>query len=225
MGGEGILCILCVPSERSSEALLCLLRSSSPTINMSEGAQQQAAMKNLWNEPPTSLILADWLQGLSTEDVVPEIKVYPDAVYYNYFGLGLSILFQPVVGYKPGDLSQLDTSKLSLQGVDVYNQTDVTKYAAFPSYPLVFAPSPTKTISITPQTSGKDFVQALGEPDRKGGGNGPISGSIDIWCEWPNLGLMVEFGGDDVRGPHAWEKGKDAKWKTITLFAASSSSS
>jgi hypothetical protein len=190
---------------------------------MSEGAQQQLEIKDLWNECPTSLVLARWLQGLSANAVVPEIKIYPDAVYYNYFQLGISILFQPAAGYKPGDLSQLDTSKLFLQSIDIYNESEI-KYATYPSYPLVFFPSSTKTLSITPQTSGKDFVSALGEPDRKGGGNGPMSGSIGIWCEWPKLGLMVELGGDDVRGPQAWEKGKDATWKTITLFAPALSS-
>jgi len=185
---------------------------------MSEGAQQQLEIKDLWNEFPTSLVLARWLQGLSTKDVVPEIKIYSDAVYYNYFQLGISILFQPAAGYKPGELSQLDTSKLLLKSIDIYNGSE-TKYATYPGYPLIFSPSTTKTVSITPQTSGKDFVSALGEPDRKGGGNGPMSGSIGIWCEWPKLGLMVELGGEDARGPQAWEKGKDATWKTITLFA------
>lgn len=190
---------------------------------MAEAVQQQLAIRELWNEPPTSLVLARWLQGLSTKGVVPEIKVYPDAVYYNYFQLGTSILFQPAAGYKPGDLSQLDTSKLFLKSIDIYNESEV-KYATYPSYPLVFPPSSTKTVSITPQTSGKDFVWALGEPDRKGGGNGPMSGSIGIWCEWTKLGLMVELSGEDVRGPQAWEKGKDATWKTITLFAPTPSS-
>ena len=190
---------------------------------MSEGVQQPVTIVGLWNESPTSAVLARWLRGLSTEDVAPEIKIYPDAVYYNYLGLGTSILFQPAAGYKPGDLSQLETSQLSLRSIDVYNESEV-KYATYPGYPLVFAPSSTRTIAITPHTSGKDFVLALGEPDRKGGGNGPMSGSIGIWCEWTKLGLMVELGGDDVRGPQAWEKGKDAKWKTITLFAPTLSS-
>ena len=66
--------------------------------------------------------------------------------------------------------------------------------------------------------TGKDFVKVLGEPDRKGGGAGPSSGSIGIWCEWSKDGLMVEFGGDEARGPQAWERGKDEVWKVITLF-------
>ena len=200
---------------------------------MSKGVQQQQpTMKDLWNESPTSLVLAHWLhlqvQGLSTTtttttDVVPEIKLYPDAVYYNYFQLGLSILFQPAAGYKPGDRSQLNASKLSLKSIDVYNESG-GKYGTYPNYPLDFSHSSTRaiSISITAQTPGKDFVRALGEPERKGGGSGPMSGSIGLWCEWSRLGLMVELGGDDVRGPQAWDKGGDATWKTITLFAPAS---
>jgi len=67
--------------------------------------------------------------------------------------------------------------------------------------------------------TGKDFVAALGEPDRKGGGSGPSSGSIGIWVEWTRDGLMVEFGGDDSRGPQAWERGKDALWRVISVFS------
>ncbi|XP_006454648.1 hypothetical protein AGABI2DRAFT_189890 [Agaricus bisporus var. bisporus H97] len=69
-----------------------------------------------------------------------------------------------------------------------------------------------------PETTGKEFVQALGEPDRKGGGTGPSSGSIDIWCEWTKDGIMVEFGGSQAKGPNVWETGKDAVWKVVTLF-------
>jgi len=33
---------------------------------------------------------------------------------------------------------------------------------------------------------------------------------------------MVEFGGDESRGPQAWEKGKDAVWKVISIFPSPS---
>ena len=68
------------------------------------------------------------------------------------------------------------------------------------------------------QQKQQELVSVLGEPDRKGGGAGPSTGSIGIWCEWSKDGLMIEFGGDDARGPGAWERGKDAVWKVITLF-------
>ncbi|GAW06019.1 hypothetical protein LENED_007911 [Lentinula edodes] len=31
----------------------------------------------------------------------PEIKSYPDVIYYNFHTLGLSLLFKPIEGYKP----------------------------------------------------------------------------------------------------------------------------
>jgi len=69
---------------------------------------------------------------------------------------------------------------------------------------------------------GKEFIALLGEPNRKGGGAGPSSGSIGIWVEWTRDGLMVEFGGEESRGPQAWERGKDAPWKVISIFATKS---
>ena len=167
----------------------------------------------------------------------PEVKVYPDAVYFNYFPVGLSLLFKPVNGYKPKTglaREDLDDAALVLDGIDVYNNpppnsgTTVAKhkspYATYPSEPftlqLVEIPGKPRAavMHVTRATTGKEFVAAMGEPDRKGGGAGPSSGSIGIWCEWSKDGVMVEFGGDESRGPQAWEKGKDAVWKVISVF-------
>jgi hypothetical protein len=92
-------------------------------------------------------------------------------------------------------------------------------FAKYPSLPLAitFSHEP-KSMSVSTESTGKDFVAALGEPDRKGGGAGPSSGSINIWCEWTKEGVMVELGGRDARGPQAWDKGKDAKWKVISFY-------
>ena len=90
-------------------------------------------------------------------------------------------------------------------------------FSPFPRYPLLVAyppvdtPEQFKVFSITPETTGKEFSNTLGEPDRKGGGEG----SMGIWCEWTGVGLMVEFASG---GLQAWEKGADAKWKVITVF-------
>jgi len=59
----------------------------------------------------------------------------------------------------------------------------------------------------------------MGEPERKGGGAGPASGSIGIWCDWPKEGIMIEF---DASGPQAWEHGKDTKWRLLTLYRPAS---
>ncbi|KAI0721222.1 hypothetical protein C8T65DRAFT_705270 [Cerioporus squamosus] len=174
----------------------------------------------------------------------PEVKSYSDAVYFNYYPLGLSLLFKPVDGYKPKTglkLEELQENKLVLDGIDIYNvpkpkaganasRATKSPYTTYPVSPITFSLVPlpadkdgktrAETISITPETTGKDFVLAMGEPDRKGGGAGPSSGSIGIWCEWSKDGVMVEFGGEESRGPQAWERGKDAVWKVISVFPA-----
>lgn len=167
----------------------------------------------------------------------PEVKAYSDAVYYNYHAFGLSLLFVPVGGFKPqGGVARredLPEERLILDSIDVYNvapgtgkdvsDTAYAQYPAFPiSIPLVTLPTSaarTKThIDIGPETIGQDFVRAMGEPTRKGGGSGPSAGSIGIWCEWTQDGVMVEFGGDESRGAQAWETGKNAAWRVLTVF-------
>ncbi|KIP12414.1 hypothetical protein PHLGIDRAFT_20900 [Phlebiopsis gigantea 11061_1 CR5-6] len=168
---------------------------------------------------------------------IPEVKSYPDAVYLNHFPVGLSLLFKPVNGYKPKTglrREELDDAALVLDGIDVYNNPPPNSGAATAKHKSPYAPYPSAAFAlqlvetpgkpraavmqVTPITTGKEFVAAMGEPDRKGGGAGPSSGSIGIWCEWSKDGVMVEFGGDESRGPQAWEKGKDAIWKIISIF-------
>lgn len=170
---------------------------------------------------------------------IPEVKSYPDAVYFNYFPLGLSLLFKPVNGYKPQTgrkREDLRDADLILDGVDIYNvvpskpgatSRHKSAYSTYPvetvTVPLVDVPDKPRPAAMQVQrtTIGKDFVTTLGEPDRKGGGAGPSSGSIGIWCEWSKDGVMVEFGGEESRGPQAWERGKDAVWKVISIFPPS----
>ena len=94
-------------------------------------------------------------------------------------------------------------------------------FVKYPNLPLTitFSHEP-KSVSVSTESTGKEFVAALGEPDRKGGGAGPSSGSINIWCEWIKEGIMVKLGGQDVRGPQAWDKGRDTKWKVISFYPA-----
>ena len=203
-------------------------------------------LRELLGLHPLSPELAQHLTRLSTQTSTPQIKSYPDAVYFNYFTLGLSLLFSPENGYKPTaglKLHELDDDKLVLESIYIYNvppkdaslprtssHTAETTYSTYPDLPVTLVitadvkdkdgkpiPRPPR-LDVLADTSGKDFVQALGEPDRKGGGAGPSSGSIGIWCEWSRDGIMVEFGGNEAKGPQAWERGKDAVWKIITIF-------
>ena len=194
---------------------------------------------------PSSRELSDYLSALaslsSSVDNVPEpeVKCYSDALYMNYYALGLSLLFVARDGSRAinkDDLLQGDT--LKLDSIDIYNAQDAQAtsasnndrlYAVYPVkklllplVPSVNADKPDGSraapLELTELSTGKDIVAAAGEPERKGGGAGPSSGSIGIWCEWSRDGIMIEFGGEDARGPQAWERGKNAKWKVLTLF-------
>ncbi|KAJ7786160.1 hypothetical protein B0H16DRAFT_1489374 [Mycena metata] len=205
-------------------------------------------VRGLLGVTPSSDALAQYIASFSSA-AEPEVKSYSDAVYFNYYALGLSLLFTPKNGYKPATgltRSVLRDADLVLEGLDFYNVpkpaasdpktkgTSARKaelaFSTFPGIPLVLTVAEDatdkdgKALSRPPQfsgqadTTGKDFVACFGEPARKGGGAGPSSGSIAIWCEWTHDGLMVEFGGDEAKGPQAWERGKDAIWKVISVF-------
>jgi len=191
----------------------------------------------------TTEFLNDLIQRSDTSSTTPEMKSYSDAVYFNYYSLGISLLFIPQKGYKPSNgmkREHLEDDSLVLESINIYNSPKPketpeksttsrrTAELAFSTYPLSkwsLSLSPEisarneSSIEISLTTTGKDFVSCLGEPDRKGGGAGPSSGSIGIWCEWSKHGIMVEFGGDESRGPQAWERGKDAVWRVITVFS------
>ncbi|KAI0673543.1 hypothetical protein C8Q78DRAFT_1067849 [Trametes maxima] len=204
-------------------------------------------LQQLLGHKPSSTGLIEHILSLAAkvstpEAAVPEIKSYPDAVYFNYYSLGLSILYKPINGYKPKtglNHEDLQDDNLELDGIDIYNvpapkaganasRATKSPYTTYPISPVVLTlvtlpldkegKTRAESFSITPETTGKDFVLGMGEPDRKGGGAGPSSGSIGIWCEWAKDGVMVEFGGEESRGPQAWERGKDAVWKVISIF-------
>ena len=214
-----------------------MVTSHTVGVNLSL-ASTMSSIQALFGQHPSSQPIRDYLSSLaaSSSSTSPEIKSYPDAVYFNYFSLGISLLFKPAQGYKPKTgltQSELQDDKLLLDGMDIYNvqppkegQRKVKQpYSTYPldTITLALAPIPdkpdrAKEIAIKASTTGKEFVEIMGEPERKGGGAGPSSGSIGIWCEWTKDGILVEFGGEEARGPQAWERGKDAVWKVITLF-------
>ena len=214
-------------------------------------ASTMSTIKHLLGSSPASSQLSNYLTEISSASAsnaapVPEVKSYSDAVYFNYYALGLSLLFTPINGYNPKSglpRNQLNEENIVLGGIDIYNMpkkpdtpddssgnrnksATAPAYTTYPTSPITLVVSPESkdgkplpsSISIEPNTTGKDFLVMLGEPDRKGGGAGPSSGSIQIWLEWSKNGIMVEFGGDESRGPQAWERGKDAVWKVLSIF-------
>ncbi|KAF9822080.1 hypothetical protein IEO21_00074 [Rhodonia placenta] len=224
-----------------------ILRTLTATTIMADAAAASLDIKQLLGRTPSSLELSTYLLALAAtvskqDATIPDVKSYSDAVYFNYFMLGLSLLFKPINGYKPKTnvkREELKDADLVLDGVDVYNVPTPEAapasgsklkptHATYPISPLTLSLSSESSendskqrpaqMTINPGTTGKEFVETMGEPDRKGGGAGPSSGSIGIWCEWSKDGVMVEFGGDESRGPQAWERGKDAVWKVVTIF-------
>ncbi|KAJ3803397.1 hypothetical protein GGU11DRAFT_670918 [Lentinula aff. detonsa] len=205
------------------------------------------SIQRLLGRKPSSQLIVDYLDELSSTGkpsaLTPEIKSYSDVVYYNFHTLGLSLLFKPTDGYKPRTglvRSELIEDKLVLDSLDIYNipasrsnpkglqkKREEIAFATYPMSPVILnlthpeeeeGKNIPHSLQISKDSTGKDFVQGLGEPDRKGGGSGPSSGSIGIWCEWTKHGILVEFGGVEAIGPQAWERGKDAVWKVVTVF-------
>lgn len=195
---------------------------------------------------PSSETIRDYLFRISQfaslpQTPSPDIKIYrspkPGVLYANYYQLGLSFLYIPKED--AGDIvieeSHATGDILCLDSIDLYNvpegeqKRSSSQSSTYSSHPvssilLSLSQAPpdgateSKSLEITNTSTGKAIVETLGEPDRKGGGSGPSSGSIGIWCEWSRKGIMIEFGGDESRGPQAWERGKDAKWKILTIF-------
>ncbi|KAI6007208.1 hypothetical protein EDD15DRAFT_2209656 [Pisolithus albus] len=187
-------------------------------------------IRDLFGCSPSADSIANFLEkvNLQGSDLTPEVKAYPDMVYFNYHKLGVSLQFAPRGGYKPKvglARSQLKDDCLKLEGIDIYNESkpqtgDARPQASSQSVQCAFSPYPLlplrifrvasaheegsaqSFISIAANTTGKEFS----------------SGSINIWCEWAGEGIMVEFGGTEARGPQAWERGKDAVWQVITVF-------
>ncbi|KAJ7225665.1 hypothetical protein GGX14DRAFT_640206 [Mycena pura] len=207
-------------------------------------------VRSLLGVQPSADSLAQYIASLhSLESVEPQVKSYSDAVYFNYYQLGLSLLFAPKNGYKPATgltCSALRDADLALESIDFYNvpapapsdpkskgtsaHRAELAFATYSGVPFTLklaeaADKDSKEIARPAQllveagTTGKEFVACMGEPARKGGGAGPSSGSIGIWCEWTRDAVMVEFGGVEATGALAWERGKDAVWRVITLFS------
>ncbi|KAG9314245.1 hypothetical protein JVU11DRAFT_5032 [Chiua virens] len=191
-------------------------------------------VNDLIGKPPSARVIAQYLSVLAAGTITPpDVKSYPNIVYFNYLTLGVSFQFTPQNGYKPATGStreQLKDDDLRLEAVDIYNVPDANgparsaepAFSTYPHLPIELHLAGGNVITVAKDTTGKDFVKWLGEPSRKGGGAGPSSGSIHIWCEWSLQGLMVEFGGNDARGPQAWERGGDAAWRVATVFEVKS---
>lgn len=187
--------------------------------------------------PELSAALARVLPGSQEH----EAKTYPDAIYHNYYALGVSLCFLP---------SGLDS-------IDIFNPRPSTasstvapgKYApphdlvlAFADPEVVLPPRtkgekevryPRPDLTVGRETPGREIVRALGEPSRKGAG-----GWVGVWLEWSpvalllgvdrvEVGIMLELS-DPQTEPSAeqkakgvggvWDRAAGWPWASIKVF-------
>lgn len=157
--------------------------------------------------------------SILTKDGNIEHCAYPDMHYYNSRKLGISYQVKPTGTYASRIVS-----------IDIYNGQP--RWGTYPDYPILLnynTTNGTRGLSIEPHTTALDFVLALGEPTRKGGGEagGATARALGpaLWMEWTlttsytPLYLMAEFRGKSARAPDRWELGRGscATWATITL--------
>ncbi|EGG09081.1 uncharacterized protein MELLADRAFT_104359 [Melampsora larici-populina 98AG31] len=175
-------------------------------------------------------------------------------VYHTYPTLGIALEFRPstkpqsdnvlrLVGIEIENHTTNDDEVVAVN-TDTHKpiqnnrgQRFKTIFAPYRGYPILvcFTPNSSDSASsettsdgaqlkLYPQTTGKEFLENLGEPSRKGGQDVLKMGS-GIWLEWTwdttegkKLGLFVQWRGAASIGPGKWEKGRDRKWGTLKIF-------
>ncbi|KAK9447006.1 uncharacterized protein V1518DRAFT_422664 [Limtongia smithiae] len=125
------------------------------------------------------------------------VKMYgASTLYVIYYTAGLALCFERSKG-----------DQFELEALELYSSD--AQYRAVEASLL-----PIEGLSIT--TTGKELVQAFGEPDDKGGG---MREGIDIWFRWDTVGhgagLEVQM---DSR---SWEDGQRCAWRSIIYFKSS----
>lgn len=141
---------------------------------------------------------------LGISDALSQVapKAFSDCVYFSWPSSGVSFVFDCVAPYKPRtgptSLAELQLDSLRLSAIDLYHQappdassppskgrskaktTSSSSTTVFSTcakvLPLSFDGS---SLSLSTETTAKDMVEALGEPDAKGGGS-----VVPIWLEW-----------------------------------------
>jgi hypothetical protein len=146
---------------------------------------------------PTTPAFRSYLKAHDVPDL-PEPQSYPDAVYFSAPSKGISFVFDPVPPYQPKykqRLEDLQLDSLRMSAIDLYSGSlkGANTFATSPLLPLRIPFKPeddaAKELELTPTTSGRELVEVLGEPDRKGGG----SQRVAVWLEWTSYGLKFEM--------------------------------
>ncbi|TYJ56195.1 hypothetical protein B9479_003039 [Cryptococcus floricola] len=157
----------------------------------------------LFSLPSDSPQIFSFISSLSTAAGVsapkPDIKSYPDAIYHNYYPLGVSLCFLPSTGLDSVDLYSRDPHPNTSSRVrgPVYDIAPEVVFR-FSSTTLPLPPrdpkseQPPQTIErpielrLTTRTTGRDLVSCLGEPTKKGSG-----GWTGVWLEWTKVELSA----------------------------------
>jgi hypothetical protein len=190
------------------------------------------------SSPRLSSVIAT-IAGPSTV-MKPEVKAYPDVIYHNYYKLGVSLCFIPSTGSKFKKDPKKDD--LRLDSIDIYNvpaevqsrppekkafsTPSKTTFSTFPLFPILI-PSSTSDpeFSLITTSTGKDIVTHLQEPAKKGGGKL----WLDVWFEYPQLGIQVELkdwgigGNGPDSGGGVWDRAATWRWSCLKVFERDSS--
>ncbi|KAI8967361.1 hypothetical protein BDF20DRAFT_908426 [Mycotypha africana] len=156
----------------------------------------------------------------TTDDVKPTISKLADYVYYAFKPLGISFCFTykertEAEALKPGATPSNSTSSnnamdnLILDAIDIYNGETPDGFLPFQQNILL-------PCGITSSMHAYEIVQALGEPDRKGGGGRT---RMPCWIEYKfnntnkkkDSGLMIQLHGVE------WED-REMGWSSIVLY-------
>ncbi len=172
-------------------------------------------VSHAWKEKVPAVCLDEWQQLVGTDPVAPstvaairsmtgksklpqaQVQAYPDVAYFNYHPIGVSLCCKAKDGERIPD--NIDGFQLVVESIDLFNsapprpnRSNKPVFSQILGLPLPLS----DTFNLKPSTTGREFVIALGEPTKKGGG----TGWLDVWLEWSALGIQV-----DLRDPKGTE--------------------
>ncbi|KXS21430.1 hypothetical protein M427DRAFT_51651 [Gonapodya prolifera JEL478] len=130
-----------------------------------------------------------------TSALTTTIKRFPpNVVYHNFDEIGLSLALS---SSKTDDTLTLDEIHLMLR-------PEGTK----PGFKSQYSSAPLPHLGErADEATGKDIVELLGEPERKGGGR-----ITEVWFEYQKLGLQI------VLATKVWDDGANAKIRELIYF-------
>ncbi|GHJ85229.1 hypothetical protein NliqN6_1631 [Naganishia liquefaciens] len=179
---------------------------------------------------PSSPHIQEFIAQLASTPLDPETKAYADVMYVNYHDLGISFCCVPLDGGKVDKAAGWDG--VQVESIDLYNpritaaqgRSRRRAWSVFRGLPLA-VPTSGQAMLLEVGTRGRDIVEALGEPSRKGGG----TGWVDVWLEYASVGVLFDL--QDPRGEEivsqeeqargiggVWDRAGRWVWSSIKVF-------